>query len=54
MVRGGYPPGYTPKRSTRAMIPLPHLAEKIDALAAYLAEAASERDRAPLTSSGPS
>lgn len=54
VLRGAYPPGYTPKRSTRAMVPLPHLADKIDALAAYLAEAASEGDRAPLASSGPS
>ena len=37
VVHGEYPPGYEPKRSTQAMVPLPHLAGKIDALAAYLA-----------------
>jgi mono/diheme cytochrome c family protein len=31
-----YPPGYTPKRDTNAMIALPHLAKQIPALAAYL------------------
>ena len=31
-----YPPGYTPKRDTKAMIPLPHLAPDIPALTAYL------------------
>jgi mono/diheme cytochrome c family protein len=36
VVRGEYPPGYTPKRQSNAMIPLPHLAPKIPALAAYL------------------
>lgn len=36
VLRGEYPPGYTPKRDSRAMIPLPHLAGKIPALAAYL------------------
>ncbi len=36
VLHGSYPPGYTPKRDTRAMIPLPHLEGEIDALAAYL------------------
>jgi len=36
-----YPPGYTPKRDTRAMIPLAHLEPELPALAAYLAEAAA-------------
>lgn len=31
-----YPPGYTPKRDTKLMVPLPQLANKIDDLAAYL------------------
>ena len=31
-----YPPVYTPKRDTNAMIALPHLAKQIPALAAYL------------------
>jgi mono/diheme cytochrome c family protein len=37
-----YPPGYTPKRDTRAMIPLPHLEPELPALAAYLAKAAAQ------------
>lgn len=36
VIRGEYPPGYTPKRETRAMMPLPHLANDIPALFAYL------------------
>lgn len=36
IVRNEYPPGYVPKRSTRAMVPLPHLEPELDALAAYL------------------
>ena len=36
IVHGTYPEGYTPKSDTRAMIPLPHLAPELDALAAYL------------------
>ena len=36
LVRGEYPPGYTPKRPTRAMVPMPFLAKQIPALAAYL------------------
>ena len=35
-LRGDYPAGYTPKRSTRVMPPMPALAPDIDALAAYL------------------
>ncbi|UCE85503.1 MAG: cytochrome c [Deltaproteobacteria bacterium] len=38
VLRGEYPPGYTPKRTSRAMVPLPHLEGKIDALTAYLDE----------------
>lgn len=40
VVHGSYPPGYTPKRSTSAMVALPHLEGDIDALTAYLNEAA--------------
>ena len=36
ILRGTYPPGYTPKRPTAVMPPQPHLAPDIDALAAYL------------------
>ena len=37
VVHATYPPGYTPKRPTHAMVALPHLAARIDDLAAYLA-----------------
>ena len=46
VVRGEYPPGYTPKRETAAMPPQAYLADQIDALEAYLAEAA-ESDATP-------
>ena len=36
VLHAGYPPGYTPKRTTTAMVALPHLEGDIDALAAYL------------------
>lgn len=36
-----YPPGHTPKRDTRAMIPLPHLEPELPALAAFLEQAAA-------------
>jgi len=36
VLRGEYPAGYTPKRDTRAMIPLAYLERDIDALYAYL------------------
>lgn len=36
VLRGAYPPGYTPKRSTTVMPPLPALAPEIPALAEYL------------------
>ena len=36
IVRGTYPPGYTPKRPTSAMPPQPQVAGDIPALAAYL------------------
>jgi mono/diheme cytochrome c family protein len=37
VLRGEYPPGYTPKRPSQAMPPLPHLAASIDDLTAFLA-----------------
>lgn len=40
VVRGEYPPGYAPKRDSRAMVALPHLQADIPALAAYLASVA--------------
>lgn len=36
VLRNEYPPGYTPKRDTNAMVALPHLKPEIPALAAYL------------------
>ena len=36
VLRNEYPPGYTPKRTTGSMIPLPHLEKDLPALAAYL------------------
>lgn len=36
VIRAEYPPGYTPKRDSRAMIPLPHLQNDIEALTAFL------------------
>lgn len=40
VLRNEYPPGYTPKRETSAMVALPHLDEcDIEALAAFLAAA---------------
>jgi mono/diheme cytochrome c family protein len=36
ILRGGYPPGYTPKQNSTIMQPLPHLAPNIDDLTAYL------------------
>ena len=35
-LQGTYPPGYTPKRSTKVMVPLPAVAPDIGALADYL------------------
>ena len=42
VLRATYPPGYTPKRQSRQMVPLPHLEDKIDELMAYLNESAAE------------
>lgn len=36
VIRGEYPAGYTPKRTSTLMQPLPHLAPDIESLAAYL------------------
>jgi len=36
ILRAGYPPGYTPKRPTSLMPPLPKVASKIPDLAAFL------------------
>ena len=41
VVRGEYPPGYTPKRPTASMPRFESLADQVDALAAYLVEAGS-------------
>ncbi len=41
VLRGEYPPGYTPKRPSQAMPAFPYLEDEIPALEAYLAEAAS-------------
>jgi mono/diheme cytochrome c family protein len=40
VLRNEYPPGYAPKRDTRAMVPLPYVEPDLPALAAYLREAA--------------
>lgn len=42
VLRGEYPPGYTPKRTTTAMPQFGYLADQLDALTAYLAEAAAK------------
>jgi mono/diheme cytochrome c family protein len=36
LLRGAYPPAYTPKRPGAVMQPMPHLAGSLDDLAAYL------------------
>lgn len=36
ILRGSYPPGYIPKRSTSLMLPQPKVAQKIPDLAAFL------------------
>lgn len=42
VLRGEYPPGYTPKRDTRAMVPLPFLKSRLPDLEAYLAWSAQD------------
>lgn len=39
VLRGEYPPGYSPRRSSKLMPPLPYLEEQIPALAAFLSAA---------------
>jgi mono/diheme cytochrome c family protein len=46
VVRGEYPPGYTPKRASNAMPRFEYLADQVDALAAYLTAAAESGDTA--------
>ena len=36
VLNGAYPPGYTPKRPTKVMVPIPAVAPEIAALAEYL------------------
>jgi len=36
LVHNSYPPGYDPKRNTKLMAPMPHLAGAVPDLAAYL------------------
>ena len=43
VLRNEYPPGYSPQRTTQAMIPLAHLEPELPALAAYLAAAKAQR-----------
>lgn len=38
VVKGQYPPGYTPKQATGAMPAFPHLAAEVDALYAFVRE----------------
>ena len=37
VLRGAYPPGYAPKRTTQQMVAMPFLEKDLPALAAYLA-----------------
>jgi mono/diheme cytochrome c family protein len=41
VMRAEYPPGYKPKRTTKAMAPLPQLKGELDALHAYLNSAST-------------
>ena len=36
VMRGEYPDGYSPKRTSRVMVPLPHLQPRLPELAAFL------------------
>ena len=36
VLKGSYPPGYTPKRTTTVMVPIPAVTPEIPALAEYL------------------
>lgn len=44
VLRNEYPPGYTPKRDTKAMVPLAHLEPELPALAAFLAAGAAPQE----------
>jgi hypothetical protein len=35
-MKGEYPPGYQPKRTTKTMVALPHLKGEIEAIHAYV------------------
>jgi mono/diheme cytochrome c family protein len=43
VVHAGYPPGYTPKRDSKAMPPFPQLAGQVDDLHAFLSECCTAR-----------
>ncbi|MGH7287739.1 MAG: c-type cytochrome, partial [Myxococcota bacterium] len=47
VLRNTYPPGYTPKRDSQAMMPLVHLAPELPALAAFLAKQGAPAGREP-------
>lgn len=42
VLRNEYPPGYTPKRDSKAMVPLVHLEPELPALAAFLASGSAQ------------
>ena len=42
VLRGQYPPGYAPKRTTKVMPPFTYLRDKLPDIAIYLAEAKTE------------
>jgi mono/diheme cytochrome c family protein len=44
VLRNEYPPGYTPKRDSKAMVPLVHLEPELPAIAAFLAGAAAPQE----------
>lgn len=46
VVKGEYPPGYTPKQATGAMPAFPHLAAEVDALYAFIRESTAGPDGA--------
>jgi mono/diheme cytochrome c family protein len=47
VVKGAYPPGYTPKRATGAMPAFPHLAADVDALYAFVRESTAATAATP-------
>ena len=52
VVRGEYPPGYTPSRPGQLMLALPHLKEYVPDLAAYLQSVQSTPSTASTAKSG--